>query len=69
MRKLLITAAIALAASGCATQQGAYTPSTEIDADYVASVENNARRFGTKIYWLEMPRREVAAVKAESAKK
>lgn len=69
MRKLIITAAIALAASGCATQQGTNAATTEIDAEYVASVENNARRFGTKIYWLEMPRREVKPAKAEPARK
>jgi hypothetical protein len=67
-RTLLVLAA-AVAASGCASLRNPPAPVTEIDMDYVAMVENNASRLGTKVYWVQYPTRPVQTAAAEPAKK
>ena len=55
---VLTAVAAALAGAGCASvQQPAYDPSADIDMAYVAAVENAAKRFGTQVLWINMPRK------------
>lgn len=69
MKTLLPVLALALSAAGCASVRNPPPASTEIDEAYVASVEDTARRLGTKIIWLSYPTRPVDAAAAEPAKK
>lgn len=55
---VLTAAAAALAGAGCASiQQSQYDLSADIDTAYVAAVENAAKRFGTQVLWINMPRK------------
>ena len=49
------TLGAALLGSGCASLSA--SPPTEVDALYVARVEQAARRMGTSVVWLNYPQR------------
>lgn len=54
-------AAAALAGAGCASiQQSQYDPMADVDVAYVAAVENAAKRFGTQVLWINMPRKRTS---------
>ena len=53
---------VTLLASGCASMQSA--PTTEVDALYVARVEQAARQMGTSVVWINYPQRTRAPAPA-----
>lgn len=53
---LLLVAALALLLTACASTPAQRSP-TEIDAQYVTSVERSAERVGVDVVWVNPPRK------------
>lgn len=62
---LLLIATATLAVSACASVSEK-RPSTEVDKDYVAAVQSQARQAGVDVRWVNPPRRNRQADTADS---
>lgn len=56
MNKALIAALAVLSVSGCSTMQTASAPDT-VDRQYMAQVEQAAKRYGTQVVWINLPQK------------
>lgn len=56
MNKGLIAALAVLSVSGCSTMQVASAPDT-VDRQYMASIEQAAKRYGTQVVWVNLPQK------------
>jgi len=62
VRKMMSSLALmALLVGGCATYN-ASVPSSTIDFEKVARVENAARQYGVSVYWLNYPTKSTASI-------
>lgn len=57
----LAAAAIALVA-GCGTLRSSYNAADDIDVEYMAAVEQAARRYGTQVVWIHVPRKRQTSI-------
>lgn len=69
MSRLVIVLAMVLATAGCASLSSSPGAASEVDAAYVAYVENAAKRFGTTVIWVNYPQRRVDPAAAAPAAK
>jgi len=61
MRRLL-TAALAVSFfAGCSSVPVAQAPDDTVDHQYVAAVEQAARRYGTYVVWVNLPQKRSTA--------
>jgi hypothetical protein len=61
MKRISLVSAVVALATGCAALGTGPTAESEVDAAYVAAVENAAKRFGTQVIWVNYPRKRAAS--------
>lgn len=57
MTKALIAALAVLLVAGCSSMQVAQDPQDTVDHQYVAAVEQAAKRYGTQVVWVNLPQK------------
>jgi hypothetical protein len=63
MRSVLIAALALTVLGGCSTMNSSYNPDDDLNLDHVAYVEHWAKQFGTKVLWVNVPRKQPAATR------
>ena len=61
MRKALIAALAVVGVAGCSSMQVAQTPQDNVDHQYMAAVEQAAKRYGTYVVWVNLPQKRETA--------
>jgi hypothetical protein len=60
MTKIWLGATVIALTAGCGTLQSSYSAYNDVDVEYVAVVEQAARRTGAQVVWLNFPRKPPA---------
>lgn len=61
MRKALIAALAVVSVAGCSSMQVAQTPQDTVDHQYMAAVEQAAKRYNTQVVWVNLPQKRQTA--------
>jgi uncharacterized protein YceK len=57
MKRICLVLAMTALVGGCGTLQSSYNPQDDVDVDYIAAVEQGARRHGANVIWINTPRK------------
>lgn len=60
MRKALIAALAVSFIAGCSSVPLAQAPQDTVDHQYVAAVEQAAKRYGTQVVWVNLPQKRAS---------
>ncbi|MEP6609630.1 MAG: hypothetical protein ABJA83_13250 [Burkholderiaceae bacterium] len=61
MRKALIASLAVVLFAGCSSMQVSQPPEDTVDHQYVAAVEQAAKRYGTYVVWVNLPQKRATA--------
>lgn len=61
MIKALVATIVVLAMTGCSSMQQSASRPDPVDREYMAKVQQQADRYGTQVYWINLPQKRATA--------